>query len=199
MIAGPDTESTWSEASEFGFGIADEGADLVGVLGGEQSLAQFGIAQQATDARQHGQVLGDGGGDEQEEQLRRRAVDCSVRNAAVVTAEDEDGLVHETDERIAGVREGDAVADAGAVEFLAFLQRVEEGFSGGGLAGEFRDLIHQFGEHVVALRAAETQVDHGGREQLAQRGRSGLRTFHAGELSGVGTQEKKKSANKERL
>jgi hypothetical protein len=60
-------------------------------------------------------------------------------------AKDNDRPVHQTYERVAGVRQGDAVADAGAVKLLALPQRAQEGLASFRLAGDVGDLIDQFG------------------------------------------------------
>ena len=122
-------------------------------------------------------MLGDRRRHQQEEQPRWNAVDRVVRDALGMPAEHNDRPVHQSDQGIAGVRQGDAVADAGAVELLALVQGAEQGLTRFGLVGDDRDLADQFVEHRIAIRAFQIQIDRRRRNQFAQDDR--LRIFHA--------------------
>jgi hypothetical protein len=107
------------------------------------------------------------GGDQQEEQVSGLRVDGAVRYALVVPAKNDDRLFDEADERVASMGQGDTIANSGAVELLAFLQRAEQSELGLGARGDFRDPADQFMQHVVPLTATQTKVDGGGGNELA--------------------------------
>ena len=104
-------------------------------------------------------MLRHGGGDQQEKQLGGLRVDGTVRNSLVVPAKNNHRLFNEADERVASMGQGDAVADAGAVELLAFLKGAKQGLSGFGASRDFRDPADQFIQDVVPLAPTQTKLD----------------------------------------
>ena len=160
--AGPGSEF------RFRFRFADEADDCIRAPGVKQSLAEAGCAQEAAGAGDQGEVLGDRGRDEEKKQPCRSIVIIAVRDAFVVAAENDNGTVHETDKRVAGMRKGDAVADVGGLELLAFLQGAEQSLPGLGLAGNVLDLIHELGKRFVGLASIQAQVDNIVRKNCAQ-------------------------------
>ena len=165
-LAGRCSEPSAS-TSQMRLGLADQGHDLVGVVRDEQALTDPGVAEDAADAGEHLEVGGDGGGDEEEEESGRLTIHGSEGDPFRMAAEGHDGVVHQADERVAGVGQGDAVADAGAVELFAFLQGIEKGLAGGGMLAEFRHCGHEFAEDTVAVRGLQPQEDGTRRDQLA--------------------------------
>ena len=117
---------------------------LLRLVGGQQALPQPGIAEQAAEAGENRQVLGHRRRDQQEEQPRGNAVDGVIRNALLMPAKHHDRLVHQAHQGIARVRQRDAVADAGAVQLLALMQRAQQRLPGLRLLGELGNLIDQF-------------------------------------------------------
>jgi hypothetical protein len=84
-----------------------------------------------------------------------------------MTTEDNYRPFHETDERVTGVGKSDAVADAGAVKLLAFLEGLEEALAGLGLVGEFGDELDEFVEDLITVAAPEVQSDGRGSHEAA--------------------------------
>jgi len=168
--------------SNLRLGLADERDDFRGRVCREQRFAQFWVPQNPAQSRQHGKVLRDGWRDQEEKQLRGHAVNRRIRNSLVVPPEHHDGLVHEADERVAGVRQRDAIADAGAVQLLALLQRAQESLARFGPARNLLDLVHQLAQHRVTVLAGKVKLNGFGREHLAQARAFGRVVCHIGRI-----------------
>src|SRR5206468_638174 len=133
--------------------LANQRDYLFRSIGRHQVLAQFRVANQAADTGEDGQVLRDGGCDQEEKKSGRLGINGSVTDSLVVPAKDNDRLFDQADQRVARVGQGHAVTHAGAVELFAFLQRAEQGLPGIGPLGDFWDARDEFAEHVIALAA----------------------------------------------
>src|SRR6266571_695895 len=125
--------------SQLRFCFLNQGDDLLRSLGGNQTLAQFRISEETADAGEQGKVLSNGRGDQQKEEFGGFAVEGAVTDSLVVTAEDHERFLDQADQRVAGVGQGDAVADTGAVELFAFLQSAEKDLPGLGPVRNFRN------------------------------------------------------------
>jgi len=158
--------SAIGRVSHLRFRFPDQRDHFFGLVGRREVLAQFRVADEPAEAREDGEVLRNGRGHEQEEQLRRLGVDRAVSNSRIVPAKDDDRLFDEADERVARVGQCDAVADACAVELLAFLQRPEQRLPGFGAVRDLGNSGDEFAEHVVTLPATQVEFDRGCRNQV---------------------------------
>ena len=96
----------------------------IGVARGAQLCGERGIAQDAGDARQGFQVVSPGvfGREQHENQINRRAVQRLKINRPVEPCEN---AVYPRGFRQLGMRDGDAIANAGRPEFFSLPYRVE--------------------------------------------------------------------------
>src|SRR6185437_8322857 len=74
------------------------------------------------------------------------------------------------------MRQRHAITDARAVQLLAFTQRAQQRLPRLRLLRNLGDLIHQFLQHALAIRAFQIQMDASWRQQLTQDNRT--RVFH---------------------
>jgi hypothetical protein len=88
-------------------------------------------------------------------------------NPRVVPPKDDHWLFDQTDQRVASVGQSDPIADSGAVELLAFLQRTKQRLPGIGTVGDFRNFADQFSEHFIAVASREVQFNRDGGNQVA--------------------------------
>jgi len=151
------------------FGIAEEFQHGLGLVYLEEFLPELGRAQETADAGEEAQVFADIGSDEEEENLGRDAVIGTELHTGGMTAEDNDCTVHHADEGIPGMRERDAVTDAGGVEVLPFLQGAKQGLFGGGLTGDAGDVVDQFRQDSVTIGTPKLELDGGGGQQIGQK------------------------------
>ena len=158
--------------------LTDQGDDLFGAIDHEQLLSQRRAPQQATDAGEDLEVLGDAGGYEQEKELNWSAVDGAEIDASGVATENDDRLLHQSSERGAGMGQSHTVADAGAVEGFAFAQGQQQGGALLRVLAQFWYGGGQFGEQGVASGAGEVEENGAGGEELADAESVGLRGWH---------------------
>ena len=84
-----------------------------------------------------------------------------------MASEDDDRLIDQTHQRVARVGQGNAIADAGAVQLFPFLQGAYKRLSGVGPVGDFGDFGDQFVENFVALATGQAQLDGVDSDQIA--------------------------------
>ncbi len=160
------------------FRLPNQGDDLFRPLGSEEVLSHFRVAHQPAGAGEESQMLRHGGCDQQEKQLGGLRVYGAVRDALVVPAKNNHRLFDEADEGIAGMGQGDTVADSCAVELLAFLQGAKQDSLGFGAGGDFRNPAHQLVQHVVPLTPAQTKLDGRRGYQIADQKALGFENCH---------------------
>jgi hypothetical protein len=148
--------------SEVGLGLSDQLEDPVGVFGGHEFLAQGGVAEQPADTGEHLEMLGDAGGDEQEEEPDGVMIGGAEGTAEGMPADDDGGMFDQSGEGGACVGQGDSVADAGAVQVFTFLEGAEQGLATFGTVGKFGQGVDQLSEDFVAILSGEVQLDGGG-------------------------------------
>jgi len=145
--------------SHLRFRLPNQGDDLFRSVGGQKVLAHFRVAYEPAGAGEQSQMLRHGGCDQKEKQLGGLRVDGSIRYALFVPAKNDHRLFDEADECVASVGQGDAVADSGAVELLAFLQSAKQSLLGSGAGGDFWNPADEFIQHIVPLTPTQTKLD----------------------------------------
>lgn len=80
----------------------------------QEILSEPRVSKNAADAREHLEMAGDGGGDQQEEKTRWFAVDGTIGKPLGMAAEDHDGFIDQSNQGVATMRQGDTIADARA-------------------------------------------------------------------------------------
>ncbi len=85
-----------------------------------------------------------------------------------MTPKHNDRPVHQPRQGIARVRQGDAVADARAMELFALLQRPQQRLSRRRLFRKLGDLIDQLAQHPIPVSACQPQRYGRRRKQAAQ-------------------------------
>ena len=78
------------------FSVADKFNDFVRGGRCEQARAYSGVTQYSADACKDGEMLRHGRRDEQEKQSGWRIINGAIRDALVVTAKNNDGVIHQT-------------------------------------------------------------------------------------------------------
>lgn len=167
-----------SRVQDSGLGPTDEIQDLFGAFGVEESLSERGVAQESSQEREDLEMLGDGGGDEKEEETDGLMIDGIERNADRMSPEDDGGMFDQAGECGSGMGQCDAVADARAVEIFPFPEGLEQRATGFGPAGEFRKGKGELLEDIVPMLAGEMELDGGWRKELGDADRGGFRWGH---------------------
>ena len=139
--------------------FTDQRHDFFWSVSSEEVLSHFRVAHEPAGAGEQGQMLRHRRGDQQEKQLGGFRVDGAVGYALVVPAKNDHRLFDQTNERVAGMGQGDAVADAGAVELLALLKRMNQGLLRLRAGSDFRNPADQFIQHFVALTSTQTELN----------------------------------------
>jgi hypothetical protein len=147
---------------ELGFSLADEVDHPIGAVGDQEPLPECGIAQQATDTGEHLEMLGHAGGHQKEEEPDRAMIDGVVGDAEGMAANDDGRMFDQAGQGGAGVGDRDSIADACAVQFLAFLERAQQGLARFGPSGEFGQRVDQLAEDFVAMLTGELELDGAG-------------------------------------
>ena len=145
--------------------------DFPGPVSILQALAQFRVTEKPNQPSQDGQVLGDGGGNDQKKKASRKGIGRIVCNSFRMPAKNHKGSIHQTNQGVTGVRKRDAVPNSGAMQLFALVQSPEEGLASLGLVRQFRDLVYEFVQDRLAISALQIQLDACRREQLVQNDR----------------------------
>lgn len=95
----------------------------------QEFLAQGNCAEAAAQNGEHVQVLRQVGRADQQEQVDGLVIDRAERDAFIVPAKDQDRIGEKGGLLIAGVRQGNPFADAGAVHAFAFEDSLSEFFA----------------------------------------------------------------------
>jgi hypothetical protein len=102
-------------------------------------------------------MLGDTGGDEEKEQSNRSMIHCAKWNAEGMPSNDDGGMFNQPGEGRAGVGQGDAVTDPGAMELLTVLERAQQGLTPFRSIRQFRDGLDQLAEDLIAMLSGQMQ------------------------------------------
>lgn len=161
------------------FRFPDKRDDICRTVCGDQSLPQFGISQNATEPCKNPKVKRYIRGNQEEEQAGWHGIDRAVRNPGGVPTEYDDWLVHQTDERVAGMRQCNAISDARAMELFSLAQSVEQGLTAIGMSLKLRDHSHQFLEDGIPVFALQMKVNSGWTQKAGNPDRT--RFVHGGD------------------
>lgn len=140
-------------------GFGDELDDIDRLVSNEERVAELDVAQNAAEAGEHGEMLGEVRRGEKEKETDRFAVERAVGNAGNVATEKEERAFQNAGQWVAGVGEGNTVANGSGVHFFALEERGEKSFLLRFLGANLRHNRDEFAENTGFVRSGEFQMD----------------------------------------